>query len=236
MFSPNTLRAILASEGLIAASKLDYITVQGYKGFTDQIRQLDELDTEARELAAQIDAAVRPLLDRKSVLDKKMKIIHGTIKKDYKESLTAVGNITIDRKTKLVEARATLKVTTAKANLNQVQADLLAAVVEKYGAEVAKFISETQAELQESKRSLRVAFKGFEIEHKADTRAASARTAGFKDLLDTFQNFLTKTWKKMVGAAKSLVANTEKSSARVDKAHTDFIDTLDELAREAVNS
>lgn len=221
----------LASALAKTASKLDSVTVQGYDGFTGQIRILDELSTQAATLQAQIDAAIGPLLTTKAGLDADIAKVHKTIKDEYKTNLAAVGNVTIERKTALVEARAQLQVVAVKRSLNDVQAELLAAVIEKYGKEVADFIKVTQGALQDTDKQMRVAFKGFELEQKAmQTHTAAVKTAGLADLLATFQSWLDKGWKRMVQVAKTVGAIVTRSGASCAKAHDSFMGSLDDLS------
>lgn len=222
---------LAAATDKTAASKLDSVTVQGYDGFTAQIRVLDELSTQAASLEAQIDAAIGPLLTQKAGLDKDIAKVHQTIKDEYKQNLDAVGNVTIERKTALVAARAKLQVVAVKRTLNDVQAELLAAIIEKYGKEVADFIKVTQGALQDTDKQMRVAFKGFELEQKAmQTHTASAKTAGLADLLATFQGWLDKGWKKMVQVAKTVGAIVSRSGSSCAKAHDSFMGSLDDIA------
>ena len=228
-----TTAAINFPEGKTAyrgepGSKLDDRTVQGYAGFTDQIRELDELATKSQELAAQIEAAVGPLLEQKAGLDKDIKRVHEIIKKEYKANLTTIGNVTIERKTKLVEAQAMMKVTERKATLTQVQKKLLAAVTEKYGAEVAAFIAETSEHLQETNKQLTISFKGFELEQKA-ARTASAREAGIVDMLTKFQDLLMRGWKRMVGFIQNAAKLVVNAARPVEAAHDDFMSTLKDI-------
>ncbi len=203
----------------------DAVIVQAFDGFTDQIRQLEALNTQAMELQAQIDAAVAPLLASKAALDKEMSKIHETLKNEYKENLTAVGNITLERKTKLVEARAMLKVSEVKGTLNAVQSEMLAKVAEKYGQEVASFIRVETAALQDLHKTLRVAFQGFELEQRA-AKTASLKQAGLVDLLTRFQDFLKKGWNKMVQMVQNVAKIVSASSEKVEDAHNDFVRVL----------
>lgn len=203
----------------------DVVVVQAFDGFTDQIRQLEALNTQAMELQAQIDAAVAPLLASKAALDKEMSKIHETLKSEYKENLTAVGNITLERKTKLVEARAMLKVSEVKGTLNAVQSEMLAKVADKYGAEVAAFIRVETAALQDLHKTLRVAFQGFELEQRA-AKTASLKQAGLVDLLTRFQDFLKKGWNKMVQMVQNVTKIVSASSDKVEAAHNDFVKVL----------
>jgi hypothetical protein len=208
-----------------AAPKSAPIVVQAFDGFTDQIRQLEALNTKALELQAQIDAAVGPLLASKAALDKDMAKIHETLKSEYKENLAQVGTITLERKTKLVEARAMLKVAEVKGTLNAVQEDLLTKVTEKYGAEVAAFIRVETAALQDLNKTLRVAFQGFELEQRA-AKTASLKQAGLVDLLTRFQDFLKKGWSKMVQMVQNVTKIVSASSDKVEAAHNDFVKVL----------
>ena len=215
--------------GRTAASKLQDITVQGYDQFTDQIRQLDTLNTKAQELQAQIDALVAPLLEEKAGLDKDLKKIHETIKKEYKENLTSIGNITIERKTSLVEARAMLKVTERRGSLDDVQTAMLASVTEKYGDEVAKFVETTTSALRDANQKMVIAFQGFELEAKASRTASLRRNAGLADLLSRFQDMLTKGWTKMVQLIQNAAKIVAGSSRSTEKAHNEFMSTCKDL-------
>jgi hypothetical protein len=214
-----------------AAPKASPIIVQAFDGFTEQIRQLEALNTQALELQAQIDAAVAPLIKAKGALDKDMAKIHETLKNEYKENLDQVGNITLERKTKLVTARATLKVAEVKGTLNAVQEDMLAKVTEKYGEEVAAFIRVETAALQDLNKTLRVAFQGFELEQRASKTAS--KQAGLVDMLTRFQDFLRKGWSKMVQMVQNVTKIVSASSDKVEAAHNDFMKILDQDAKTA---
>lgn len=205
-------------------TKLPFIDVQGYAGFTDQIRQLQDLSTQANALAAQIDAAVSPLLKEKAKLDKDIKAVHETIKGEYKENLTKIGNITIERKTALVDARAMIQVVEKKRDLDEVQAELLQAVIAKYGKEVADFIETTSAALQDTNKNMAIAFKGFELEHKAKT--ASVREAGMLDNLVRFRDYLMSGWKRLVSVVQNALGLVENASAKVEKTHNELVKAI----------
>jgi hypothetical protein len=206
----------------------DSVTVQGYDQFTAQIRQLEELTTKAQELDAQIQAAVGPLLKEKAGLDKNLKKVHETIKKEYKDNLSAIGNVTIERKGALVEARAMLKVAQVKRTQNQVQAELMAAITEQYGAEVAEFIKTTEDALRDTKKSMRVAFQGFELEQRA-SKTASSKEAGLADMLARFQNFLLKGWSKMVQVVSNAARLVAGAGSSVGKVHNEFVSVMGDI-------
>ncbi len=209
-----------------AASGLDNVVVKGYSGFTEQIRQMEELTTQIQSLQAQIDASVGPLLANKKLLDKELAEAIDKMKAEYKENLTAQGNVTIERKTALVEARAMLKVTSTKRSLDKVQGELLAAVTDKYGAEVATFIRTQTQSLQDMKKDLRIAFQGLELQQKALKTATVGRQAGIAELLTRFQGFIVKNWKKMVSVVQNATKVLMAVSGEVEDAHNAFMDVL----------
>jgi hypothetical protein len=210
-----------------AASKMPEIAVQGFSGFTDQIRELEELTTQAQELAAQVEALIPDeLLKDKKEADKSVRAAQGKIKKAYKENLTQVGNITIERKTQLVEARAMLKVTQAKAKyIKDVQAELIAAAVEQYGEDVGEFIKTTLEALQDAKKSMSISFKGFELEQRA-MRTAGLKEAGLADLLTRFQEFVVKSWKRIVSVVENGLRLVMSAGKTTDKSHKELMGVL----------
>jgi len=199
-------------------------SVPGYAGFTAQIRELEGLATQAAEISAQVEEAVGPLLREGSVLDAGQKKIHKAIVDGYKQHLGQIGDIIIERKTALVGARARLKVTQVRRTPNQVQGELLTAVTERYGAEVADFIATTQSALRDAEKNLRIAFKGFELEQRALT--ASGKTAGLADLLARFQETLSKTWQRIVQVVQNAVGLVSGAAKRVTTAHDDFMEAF----------
>ncbi len=221
-----------AERTFVAASKLPDVLVQGFDGFTDQVRQLEELSTQIQELEKQIEAATGPLLANKKALDAELAKVIDTLKTEYKENLSAQGNVTIERKTKLVEARAMLKVSPVVRTLDAVQAELLAKVTAKYSEEVAAFIKTETASLRDMNKTLRVAFQGFEMQHRA-MKTASLKQAGLADLLTRFQDFLMKGWNKMVQMVQNSTKVLMSSSASVEKAHGEFVKALSAAGKTA---
>lgn len=210
-----------------AASKLPSSLVAGYDGFTDQIRALSEADAEVKRLNAEIEALTGDLTKKLKDADKNYKDAVEAIKDAYKDNLTVQGNVIIERKTKLVEAQAKLKVVGVKGTLNAVQEDLIAAVTEKYGAEVASFIKATQDALQEQHKTMRISMEGFILEARnAGEKTASDKTAfGFNivSVLAKFRDYIKKGWSKIVEVAKAATDVIMGRSAKVEKAHDDFM-------------
>lgn len=212
------------SEYFGKTTKLPFVDVQGFAGFTDQVRELERLSTQSTALAAKIDAAVEPLLAEKSKLDKEIKKVQEELKKEYKENLTKIGNITIVRKTALVDAYAMVQVVSKDPTLDEVQAQLINAVIEKYGNEVADFITKTASALKETNQKMAVSFKGFELENRNKT--ASLHNAGVLDALVTFRNYIKTQAGKLIDFVKAALGMVESASARVDKTHTALVKAI----------
>ena len=63
-----------------------------------------------------------------------------------------------------------------------------------------------------------------------ELRAASAnRKAVLMKLVSQFREYLTRSWKKIVGVAKDMTDRVSISSDRVDRAHADLMSTIREL-------
>lgn len=208
-----------------AASKLPTVLVQGYDGFTDQIRALSEADSEVKRLEAEIEALAGDLTKKLKDAEKGYKEAVESIRDAYKENLASQGNVIIERKTKLVEAQAKLKVVGVKGTLNAVQTDMLAAVTEKYGAEVAAFIKATQDALQEQHSTMRISMEGFILEaRESASKTASDKTAfNIVSVLAKFRDYIKKGWSKIVEVAKAATDVITGRSKNVEKAHTEFM-------------
>lgn len=220
-----------------AASKMPEILVQGFDGFTDQIRAIAPLQDKIEELKAEIEAAAGPLLKQQKDLEKEYKKAVGEVTSTYKEKLTEIGNVTIQRKTKLVEAQAKLKVVATKRSLNDVQAEMLAAVTEKYGSEVADFIAATQSALRDMDKKMRITVQGFELEQRARTASYNGvKVAGLADMLGKFRSLMERGWKKMVSVAQAAASIIMGASKKVEKAENDFFKALNDLPKLASGS
>ena len=214
----------------LAASKMPEVTVQGFEGFTDQIRQLSELSTAAEELQARIDAAVAPLLAEKAGLDKDIKKVHEEIKGAYKENLTAIGNVTIERKTALVTASAMLKVTARKATLDSVQAELLSQVAQKYGDEVAEFIKATQEALREANKTMAIAFQGFDLEARLAKTASTKSAGGLVEALTKFKTYLMSKWQSLVATIQTAFTVVDSKADKVERTHKELMAAIDKVS------
>lgn len=212
-----------------AASKMPTVLVQGYDGFTNQIRDLSAAETHLKTIQAEIDAVAGDLLKRLKEADKTYKDAVEAIKDAYKENLEAQGNVIIERKTALVEAQAKLKVVAVKGTLNSVQEQMLAAVTEKYGKEVADFIMTTNESLQEQHKSMRVSLDGFVLEAR---EASPGKTASKKQafsivsVLSKFRDYIKNGWDKIIQIAKTATDVIFGSGKKVEKAHNEFMSAL----------
>lgn len=212
-----------------AASKMPTVLVQGYDGFTNQIRDLSAAETHLKMIQAEMDAVAGDLLKRLKEADKTYKDAVEAIKDAYKENLEAQGNVIIERKTALVEAQAKLKVVAVKGTLNAVQEQMLAAVTAKYGDEVAKFIMTTTEALQEQHKSMRVSLDGFVLEaREASPSKTAAKKQAFSivSVLSKFRDYIKSGWDKIVAVAKTATDVIFGSGAKVEKAHNEFMSAL----------
>lgn len=210
----------------VSASKLPTALVAGYDGFTDQIRALSDAEAEVKRLEAEIEALTGDLTKKLKDAEKGYKDAVDSIKDAYKDNLAAQGNVIIERKTKLVEAQAKLKVVGVKGTLNAIQADMLAAVTEKYGKEVAAFIKATQDALQEQHSTMRISLEGFVLEaREAAGKTASANKAAFNivGVLAKFRDYVKKGWSKIVEVAKAATDVIMGRAKKVESAHAEFM-------------
>ena len=213
------------SEYFGKTTKLPFVDVQGFAGFTDQVRALERLNTQAETLAAQIDAAVAPLVTEKSKLDKEIKKVEEELKKEYKDNLSQIGNIIITRKTALVDAYAMVQVVSKDPTIDAENAELLSAIIAQYGEEVATFIKRTAGVLKETNQKMAISFKGFELEHRNKT-AGLRRDAGLLNQLVQFREYMMSQAGKLINFVKQALGLVKASSARVDKVHAALLNAL----------
>lgn len=218
-----------------AASKMPTVLVQGYDGFTDQIRDLSAAENLLKTLQAEIDAVAGDLLKRMKNAEKTYKDAVEAIKDAYKENLDAQGNVIIERKTALVEAQAKLKVVAVKGTLQSVQEQMVARVAGKYGDEIAKFIVTTNEALQEQHKTMRVSLDGFVLESReASASKTAARKQAFSivGVLAKFRDYIKGGWDKIVSVAEAATDVILGRGAKVEKAHNEFMTALMTAVRE----
>lgn len=210
----------------LAAKKeaLPPVLVKGYDGFAAQVRLLEKASTEVERLKAEIEKATSGLLAQLKDAEKDEKGAIETIKKEYKDNLTAQGDVIIERKTSLIEAQVMLKVGERIATLDAIQLKLLASVTEKYGAEVAKFLETTTDALRDQNKSVTIALKGYSIVDRA-----GEKTAGLSEALAAFTTWIKKGWEKIVEVAKSATKIILGSGAKVEKAHNAFMTAFESV-------
>lgn len=206
-----------------AASKMDDVYVRGYSGLMGQVRQLSEIEDKINELQAQIDAAVGPLLEAKSSLSKDQKKIHATIKKEYKDNLTKIGNVTVETKSKATRAAAQLKVAGRKGTMDSQFSALIAALEEKFEIEIGDFAKQTMDALRENNKTMTISFKGFELE---DAVAVQGKTAGLADMLTRFQDWLGRSYKRMVSFVQNAAMVALGQQKKIDASYDDLMKAL----------
>jgi hypothetical protein len=143
------------------------------------------------------------------------------MRKAVPEELTEQGRVVMARKTALVEASAIMQLKRNKRTLNQVQAELLAAVAEEYGDEVADFIKTTSAALRDEKKKLVVVLEGFNLEDR--TMSASEKQAGILDALTKFRDWLVGGIRKLLGFFSTATRVVKGAGSNVEKVHDKFM-------------
>jgi len=215
---------------LEAASKMEDVYVRGYDGLMGQVRQLSEIEDQINELQAQIDAAVGPLLEARSALDKDQKKVHATIKKEYKDSLTKIGNVTVETKSKASRAAAMLKVSARKGTMDSQFAELITALEAKFEIEIGEFAKTTMESLRQTNKSMAISFKGFELE---DQVMVQGKTAGLVEMLTRFQSWLEKSWKGMVSFIQTAATVAVKQGQDIDSSYDSLMKALKDGPRTA---
>ncbi len=214
----DAILAIIKDYDKTAETKL-----RGWSGFTDQMRELHALKQEVEKRKAEIAALVPPdVLKAKSDAEKELKKHQAQFTKDYKEHCDALGDVIIAQSTKLTECGARIHVASVKRSLNDVEAEVLAAVAEKYGHEVSGFISTITKTLRDQDKKLRVTHKGFELENKVASVAPNARTAGLLEKLTQFRDWFEKSWKKLSGMFDTAMRMILGDAKKCDKAYSEL--------------
>ncbi len=184
------LASLMVEADHVLEAVMPTVQVKGFAGFTNQIRRLDELSNEIELLERELEAATQGLLSRKKDLDKEMKKAVQELKDDYKENLSAQGNVVIERKTALVDALARLAVVARKRTPQMVREEMLAVLANEYGASIMDRIPELESALREERKTLTVSFKGFELMAHAPSPTASVKQAGILDKIVRFREWL----------------------------------------------
>jgi hypothetical protein len=214
----------------IGKTAADLPVIPGFVGFTEHIRGLSALADEMEELSAEIEAAAGDLLRKKERLDDEYDAAVSKLRKAVPQELEAQGRIIMERKTGLVEASAILQLQRRKRSLNQVQAELLASVADKYDAEVARFIKTTTAALQDEKKKLIVAFKGFHLEER---QMAASKTAGVLSTFLKFRDWLVDGLSKFLRFFATATRLIKGAGSEVESAHKDFMKQVKGLEKAA---
>jgi len=217
--------AKLASEFMSLSRNLDKTAdvpiLLGFRGFTEHIRSLDELGTELEETKAKLEAVAGDLLRKEKDLDKEYSAAVKKLRDAVPRDIDAQGRIVMERKTALVEAQAIMQVKRSKRSLNEVQAELLQAVADEYGDEVAKFIKTTSSALRDQNKKMSVVFEGFNLEDR--TLSASTKTGGLLDALSKFRDWLVKGVGNLLRFFSTATRMITGAGKNVDKVHGKFM-------------
>jgi hypothetical protein len=224
------LASMMVEADRVLEAVMPTVQVKGFAGFTDQIRRLDELSSEIELLEAELDAATKGLLTRKKDLDKEMKKAVEVLKKDYKDNLGQQGNVVIERKTALVDALARLAVVARKRTPQAVREEMLAILANEYGASIMDRIPELENTLREEKKTLAVAFKGFELEMR--TASAEDKQAGVLDKLVRFREWLVGGLRRILSMGQQATRLFKGVGQKMKKDTDAFLKELDGYEKE----
>ena len=196
--------------------------LQGFAGFTGHIRRLGEIGTELEQNKAQIEAIAGDLLRKKKDLDKEYDAAVKKLKDAVPKEIEAQGRIVMERKTALVQATAIMQVKRNPRTMNQVEAEMLRAVAEQYGDEVAAFIKVTTKTLRDQNKKMSVLVEGFSLEDRT-LSASTDKEAGLLDALTRFREWIVKGFGKMISFFSTATRIISGAGKNCEKAHDQFL-------------
>ena len=225
------LASMMVEADRVLEAVMPTVNVKGFRGFTEQVRRLDELSSEIELLEAELEAATKGLLSRKKDLDKEMKKAVQELKDDYKENLSAQGNVVIERKTALVDALARLSVVARKRTPQMVREEMLAVLANEYGASITDRLPELENALREEQKTLAVAFKGFELEMRTAS-VEDKQAAGVLDKLVRFREWLVGGLRRILSMGQQATRLFKGVGQKMKKDTDVFLKELDGYEKE----
>ena len=127
--------------------------------------------------------------------------------------------MTVETKSKATRAAAMLKVAGRKGTMDSQFDALIAALEEKFEIEIQEFAKQTMETLRENNKTMTVSFKGFELEDKL---ADMGKTAGLADMLTKFQDWLVRSYKRMIRFINNAGQVAEAQGKDIDRAYNDL--------------
>ena len=231
-FAPNAKKAALDGLRILAAgpsrgfsdkSKMSSIELEDTTGqLADLVKQLTELQQAVAQREAKLKAIaareLQELEESKDAAAKALKVLTETMRPALKEH----GNYVLRARDGLLEVTAMYQAVAKSRTLDAVFAQVLIDVANKYGEEVAQFISQTIDSLREMDKPLTISYKGSEMLMKS----ASYRSAGLLDNIVQFKDYIVKSVSKLVSIFTTATAMLKKQFSNVEGSRKEVLNAL----------
>lgn len=231
-FAPNAKKAALDGLRILAAgpsrgfsdkSKMPSIELEDTTGqLADLVKQLTELQQAVAQREAKLKAlAAKELQELKESEDAAAKALKA-LTEAMRPALKEHGNYVLKARDGLLEVTAMYQAVAKSRTLDAVFAQVLIDVANKYGEEVAQFISQTIDSLREMDKPLTISYKGSEMLMKS----ASYRSAGLLDNIVQFKDYIVKSVSKLVSIFTTATTLLKNKFKKVESSRNEVLNAL----------
>lgn len=231
-FAPNAKKAALDGLHILAAgpsrgfsdkSKMPSIELEDTTGqLADLVKQLTELQQAVAQREARLKAIaaqeLQELEESKDAAAKALKVLTEAMRPALKEH----ANYVLRARDGLLEVTAMYQAVAKSRTLDAVFAQVLIDVANKYGEEVAQFISQTVDSLREMDKPLTISYKGSEMLMKS----ASHRSAGLLDNIIQFKDYIVKSVSKLVSIFTTATTLLKNKFKKVEGSRSEVLKAL----------
>ena len=231
-FAPNAKKAALDGLRILAAgpsrgfsdkSKMSTIELEDTTGqLADLVKQLTDLQQAVAQREAKLKAIaaqeLQELEESKDAATKALKVLTEAMRPALKEH----GNYVLKARDGLLEVTAMYQAVAKSRTLDAVFSQTLIDVANKYGEEVAQFISQTVDSLREMDKPLTISYKGSEMLVKS----ASYRSAGLLDNIVQFKDYIVKSVSKLVSIFTTATDLLKKKFTKVESSRSEVLKAL----------
>jgi len=231
-FAPNAKKAALDGLRILAAgpsrgfsdkSKMPSIELEDTTGqLADLVKQLTDLQQAVAQREARLKAIaaqeLQELEESKDAAAKALKVLTDAMRPALKEH----GNYVLKARDGLLEVTAMYQAVAKSRTLDAVFSQALIDVANKYGEEVAQFISQTVDSLREMDKPLTISYKGSEMLMKS----ASYRSAGLLDSIVQFKDYIVKSVSKLVSIFTTATTLLKKKFTKVESSRSEVLKVL----------
>jgi len=231
-FAPNAKKAALEGLHILAAgpsrgfsdkSKMPSIELDDTTGqLAGLVKQLTELQQAVAQREAKLKAIaaqeLQELEESKDAAAKALKVLTEAMRPALKEH----GNYVLKARDGLLEVTAMYQAVAKSRTLDAVYAQTLIDVANKYGDEVAQFISQTVDSLREMDKPLTISYKGSEMLMKS----ASYRSAGLIDSIVQFKDYIVKSVSKLVSIFTTATNLLKNKFKKVESSRSEVLNAL----------